>query len=81
MTAPGPAKSARPFVVTAIAGLITAIVAFVPMQVALNVHGSGAVVFHIVGLALFLIWLASMVAAIVGIIGAVVRSARQHRSG
>jgi heme exporter protein D len=48
---------------------------------AANSAGSGSLWFQIAGFVLFLVWLASMVATIVGIIGAVVRSVRQHRSG
>jgi hypothetical protein len=78
---PGPAKSPWPFVIMAIVGPPTSIVAFVVMQLAFgaaNSAGSGTLWFQIVGFALFLVWLASIVATIVGIIGAVVRSVRQH---
>jgi uncharacterized membrane protein YccF (DUF307 family) len=47
---------------------------------AANSVGSGALWFQVVGFVLFLVWLASIVATIVGIIGTVVRSVRHHRS-
>jgi len=71
-------------VILAIAGAVAAIASFVLMQMALNVRsnaGSAPFLFHIVGLVLFLVWLASIVATIVGIVGTVARSVRQRRSG
>jgi Protein of unknown function (DUF2510) len=79
---PGPAKSPRPFVIMAIAGPVTSIVTYVLMQLSFDAADSGRywfiLVFQIVGFVLFLVWLASNVATTVGIIGAIVRSVRQH---
>lgn len=80
MTAPPPPpsrKPVRPFVIMLVAGLIVAIVSFFLMQLALNVHGFMPLVFHIVGFVLFLVWLASIVATIVGLVGTIVRIARR----
>jgi heme exporter protein D len=63
----------------AIAGLVTLIVAFVLMELAFQRFDS--VWGEVAGLVLFLVWLASIVVTIVGVIGTVVRSVRQHRSG
>jgi hypothetical protein len=68
----------------AIAGLVTCIVTYVLTKLAFaaaEAAGSGSVWFHVIGSALFLVYLASIAATTVGIIGAVVRSVRQHRSG
>ena len=82
---PGPAKSPRPFVIMAIAGLVTCIVTYVLTKLAFAAAersaGSGSFWFHVIGSALFLVYLASIAATTVGIVGAVVRSVRQHRSG
>ncbi len=67
----------RPFVIMLIAGSITAIVSFFLMQLALNVHNFMPLVFHIVGFVLFVVWLASIVATVVGLIGTIVRIVRQ----
>jgi len=78
---PGPAKSPWPFVIMAIAGPPTAIVTFVLMQLAFGAAdsaGSPTLLFQIVGFVLFLVWLASIAATIVGIVGAIVRSVRQR---
>jgi hypothetical protein len=81
---PAPAKSPRPFVIMAVAGPVTFIVTFILMQLAFGASASagfGSLWFQVVGYVLFLVWLASIVATIVGAIGTVVRSVRQHRSG
>ena len=70
-----------PFVIMAIAGPPTAIVTFVLMQLAFGAAdsaGSPTLLFQIVGFVLFLVWLASIAATIVGIVGAIVRSVRQR---
>jgi hypothetical protein len=78
-------RSSRPFVLMAIAGPVTGIVTFVLMQLAFGAAadsaGSGSLWLEIVGFLLFVVWLASIVATIVGIIGAVVRRVGQHRTG
>jgi len=63
----------------AIGGPIIAVVSFVLMQLAFGAAAdSGYATFQIIGFVLFLVWLASIPATIVGIIGAIVRSVRQH---
>lgn len=67
----------------AITGPVVAIVTFVLMQLAFGAAagaGSGSLWFEIVGFVLFVIWLASLVATIVGIIGTVVWGVRQLRN-
>ena len=59
----------------AIAGLVTCIVTYVLTKLAFaaaEAAGSGSVWFHVIGSALFLVYLASIAATTVGIIGAVV---------
>jgi hypothetical protein len=75
---PGPAKSPWPFVIMACAGPVTFIVTYFLMQLAFGAADSagGALGFQIVGFVLFLVWLASIAATIVGIIGTVVRMRR-----
>ncbi len=65
----------------AIVGPVIALVSFVLMQLAFgaaNSAGSGTLWFQIIGFVLFVVWLASILAMIVGIIGAIVRSVKQH---
>ena len=81
---PGPTKSLWPFAIMAIVGPVIALVTFVIMQLAFGAADSaesGILWFQILGFVSFLVWLASIVATIVGIIGTVVRSVRQNRSG
>ncbi|OBG25435.1 DUF2510 domain-containing protein [Mycobacterium sp. E3198] len=78
---PSARKSLRPFLIMAIGGPPTAIVTFILMQLAFgaaNRGGSGTLIFQISGFVLFLLWLASAVATIVGVVGAIVRSVRQQ---
>lgn len=76
-TLPRQAKSPRPFVMLAIIGPVVAIVAFVLMQLAFGAAadgtGSGSLWLEIVGFVLFVVWLASIVVTVVGVIGALVR--------
>jgi hypothetical protein len=68
----------------AIAGPVTFIVSFVLMNLAFSAAesaGSGSLWFNVAGFVLFVVWLASIVATIVGIVGTVVRIVRQHPSG
>lgn len=69
-------KSPRRFVILAIAGFVGGFVTFVLMQLAFSAasEGSGALFFEIVGFALFIVWLVSIVATVVGVIGAIVRA-------
>jgi hypothetical protein len=65
----------------AIGGPITALVTYVIMQLAFSAAdsgGSGTLIFQIIGFVAFLLWLASVVATIVGIIGTVVWAVRQR---
>jgi len=78
---PGPAKSPRPFVIMAIAGAVTFIVMYLLMQLSYDPAAGGVPGLGFVALAVFLIWLASILATLVGIIGTVVRSVRQGKSG
>src|ERR1700732_5075766 len=76
---PGTAKSPWPFVIMAIAGPVTFIVSFVLMNLAFDAAegaGSGSLWFNVAGFVLFVVWLASIVATIVGIVGTVVRIVR-----
>lgn len=78
---PRQAKSVRPFVIMAIAGPVIALVSFILMQLAFGAAdsgGSGTLLFQILGFVLFLVWLASIPATIVGIIVAIVRSVGQR---
>lgn len=68
----------------AIVGPLTAIVAFVVMQLAFGAAdrgGSATLLLQIIGFVAFLLWLASALATTVGIIGATVRTVRQRQSG
>ncbi|MGF2944206.1 hypothetical protein [Mycobacterium sp. HUMS_1102779] len=65
----------------AIAGPVIALVSFILMQLAFGAAdsgGSGTLLFQILGFVLFLVWLASIPATIVGIIVAIVRSVGQR---
>jgi hypothetical protein len=81
-----PAKSLQPFAIMAIAGLPTALAAFIAMQCAFSAAGGSAdgspwqLPLQIIGEVLFLVYLASLVAILAGVIGAIVRSIRQRRS-
>lgn len=64
----------------AITGPVIAPVTFVLMQLAFEAGDSaesGTLWFQIGGFVLFLFWLASIVATIVGIVGAIVRAVRR----
>jgi hypothetical protein len=82
---PAPAKSPRPFVIMAIAGLVTAIVTHILSMLAFNATEAraepGSFWFPVIGSALFLVFLAGIAATTVGIIAAVVRIVKQRRSG
>jgi urea transporter len=82
MPAPLPrnAKSPRPFAILAIGGPIVGFVTFILMQLSFTAatDGSFALIFEIIGLALFVVWLACIVATVVGIIGVIVRLAQNR---
>jgi hypothetical protein len=63
-----------------IGSLPTGIVAFILMQLAFGAAADGggsSLVFEICGFALFIVWLASAIGFLVGIIGTIVRLAQQ----
>lgn len=74
-----PAKSPRAFVILLIASFFTGVVTFILMQLAFGAasNGDGALVFEVVGFALFIVWLACVVAFLVGLIGAIIRLVQQ----
>ena len=64
-----------------------ALIAWVPMQLAFNAAssgasegGPGALFFEIVGFALFLVWIASIVAMLVGVIAIIVWGVKQFQN-
>lgn len=70
-----PAKSPRTFVILLVGSVVASFVAFILMQLAFSAaaDGSGSLIFEIVGFALFIVWLASVVGFLVGITGTIVR--------
>lgn len=62
----------------AIAGALAAVLAYLPMEFALD--GDGLAV-HLIGMLLFVVWLAGLVATPVGVIGTVVRAIQRRRRG
>jgi hypothetical protein len=70
-------RSPRRFVVLAIGGAVTCVIAFILMQLAFGAAGDdGPLVFEILGFVLFVLFLASAAATLVGLIGTVVRLVR-----
>ena len=69
-------KSSRPFVIAAITGAVGVVPTFVLMTLALDYSGPGPLFIHLLGFALFAVWLACVAAVPVGLIGAIVRRAR-----
>lgn len=74
---PSRPKSPRPFVIAAIAGAVGVVPAFVLMTLALDYSGPAPLFIHLLGFALFVVWLACVVALPVGLIGAIVRRAKR----
>ena len=75
------AKSPRKFVLMAIASAVTCLIAFVLMQLAFGAAGNaGALAFEILGFVLFVLFLASAVTTLVGIIGMLRRLAGRDRA-
>ena len=75
-----PLPPPRRFVIMAIAGPLTALVTFILMQLAFGAgshEGSWTQSLQMLGFVFFVLWLASIVATIVGIIALIVRSVRQ----
>lgn len=73
-------KTLRPFVILLVAGLAVAVVSFVAMQLAFGAASDGdAPVAEVLGFVAFGIWAAGVVAFLVGVIGAVVRAARNRQ--
>jgi hypothetical protein len=70
------AKPKRPFVILAIAGPVVGLVTFILMQLSFGAAADGSLLFNIIGFALFAVWLACILATLVGIVGVVVRLAQ-----
>lgn len=71
-------KSPRPFVLLLSGSVLAGFVAFILMQLAFGAADNGAaLLFEIVGFALFIVWLASIVGFIVGLVGIIVRLAQR----
>jgi hypothetical protein len=62
-------------VILLVGSVVASFVAFILMQLAFSAaaDGSGSLIFEIVGFALFIVWLASVVGFLVGITGTIVR--------
>jgi hypothetical protein len=72
------AKSPRPFAILAIGGPIAGFATFILMQLSFTAASDGSLVFNIIGFALFVVWLACIVATVVGIVGVIVRRAQNR---
>ena len=75
--APPSSKALRRFVFLLVASLVTAIVAFVAMQLAFGAAANDSLFPNIIGFALFGLWLASIGGFLVGLIGAIVHVVRK----
>lgn len=71
-------KSPRTFVIIAVAGLVSALVTFFLIQLVYGVasRGSGGLFLEILGFALYVAWLVSVGAMLVGAVGAIARTVR-----
>jgi hypothetical protein len=71
------ARARRLFVYIAIGGAVGGFLSFILMQLAFGAAADGSLGFEVLGFALFVVFLVSVVATLVGIIGAIVRLLQQ----